>query len=105
VWVALFGGATVHRYRPDGTFERAVPVPARQPTSVCLIGSTLVVTSGRGGLDDPGPEDGAVLIADAGATGLEALPVRLEPQLFGRTAAETAPPGTRRAGASRILAR
>jgi sugar lactone lactonase YvrE len=77
VWVALFGGAAVRRYRPDGTLERTVPVPARQPTSVCLVGSTLVVTSGRGGLDDPGPDDGAVLITDAAASGLPALPVRL----------------------------
>jgi sugar lactone lactonase YvrE len=77
LWVALFGGGTVHRYRPDGELDRQFPVPARQPTSVCLVGSTLVVTSGRGGLDEPGPDDGAVLVTDAGATGVPALPVRL----------------------------
>jgi sugar lactone lactonase YvrE len=79
LWVALFGGAAVRRYRPDGSLDRTVAVPARQPTSVCLIDGTLVVTSGRGGLQDPGPDDGAVFVADAGATGLEALPVRIEP--------------------------
>jgi sugar lactone lactonase YvrE len=77
LWVALFGGGAVHRYRPDGVLDRRVPVPAQQPTSVCLVGSTLVVTSGRGGLDDPGPDDGAVLVTDAGATGVPALAVKV----------------------------
>jgi sugar lactone lactonase YvrE len=77
LWVALFGGGAVRRYRPDGQLDRAVPVPARQPTSVCLAGSRLFVTSGRGGLDDPGADDGAVLVGDAGAEGLPALGVRL----------------------------
>jgi sugar lactone lactonase YvrE len=77
LWVALFGGGAVRRYRPDGQLDRIVPVPARQPTSVCLTGTRLLVTSGRGGLDDPGPDDGAVLVGDAGATGVPALPVRL----------------------------
>ncbi|GIE50962.1 hypothetical protein Ani05nite_44960 [Amorphoplanes nipponensis] len=75
LWVALFGGGAVRRYRPDGQLDRIVPVPARQPTSVCLAGSRLVVTSGRGGLDDPGADDGAVLVTDAGARGLPALAV------------------------------
>ena len=75
LWVALFGGGAVRRYRPDGQLDRVVPVPARQPTSVCLAGSRLVVTSGRGGLERPGADDGAVLVTDAGATGLPALAV------------------------------
>ncbi|WP_305784593.1 SMP-30/gluconolactonase/LRE family protein [Symbioplanes lichenis] len=77
VWAALFGGGAVQRFRPDGEPDRRVPVPARQPTSVCLAGDTLVVTSGRGGLDDPADADGAVMITPAGATGIPALPVRL----------------------------
>jgi sugar lactone lactonase YvrE len=76
VWVALFGAGEVRRYRPDGTLARRVPVPAKQPTSVCIAGTTLVVTSGRGGLDDPGDADGAVLIGDAGVAGVPALPAR-----------------------------
>ena len=76
LWVALFGGGAVRRYRPDGQLDRTVAVPARQPTSVCLVGSRLVVTSGRGGLDRPGPDDGAVMVTDAGAQGLPALSVR-----------------------------
>ncbi|MFI6072098.1 SMP-30/gluconolactonase/LRE family protein [Actinoplanes sp. NPDC051343] len=79
LWVALFGGAAVHRYRSDGVLDRTIAVPARQPTSVCLVGDRLVVTSGRGGLDDPGPEDGAVMTMDGmGEVGLEALPVRID---------------------------
>ncbi|GAA3961572.1 SMP-30/gluconolactonase/LRE family protein [Actinoplanes auranticolor] len=75
LWVACFGGGAVRRYRPDGQLDRVVPVPARQPTSVCLAGSRLVVTSGRGGLEQPGPDDGAVLVTDAPAQGLPALAV------------------------------
>ncbi len=78
VWAALYGGAAVRRYSPEGVLDREVPVPARQPTSVCLVGSTLIVTSAREGLDDPGPADGAVLITGAGATGVPALPVSLD---------------------------
>jgi sugar lactone lactonase YvrE len=77
LWVALFGGGAVRRYRPDGELDRTVPVPARQPTSVCLAGSTLVVTSGRGGLERPGPPDGAVLAVAAGVEGVPALAARL----------------------------
>jgi hypothetical protein len=38
-----------------------------------------VVTSGRGGLTDPGDHDGAVLIAASGTTGRPALAARLDP--------------------------
>jgi sugar lactone lactonase YvrE len=78
VWVALFGGAAVHRYRPDGALDRRLAVPARQPTSVCLVGEHVVVTSGRGGLAEPGDYDGAVLIAESGVTGRPALSARLD---------------------------
>ncbi|GAA0804967.1 SMP-30/gluconolactonase/LRE family protein [Spirilliplanes yamanashiensis] len=77
LWVALFGAGEVRRVRPDGTVDRRVTVPARQPTSVCLAGTMLMVTSGRGGLDDPGDADGAVLVGDAGVAGVPVLPVRV----------------------------
>jgi sugar lactone lactonase YvrE len=77
LWVALFGGGAVRRYRPDGELDRTVSLPARQPTSVCLTGSALVVTSGRGGLEQPGPQDGAVLAMDVGVEGVPALPARV----------------------------
>jgi sugar lactone lactonase YvrE len=77
LWVALFGGGAVRRYRPDGEPDRRIELPARQPTSVCLAGTTLIVTSGRGGLAEPGPDDGAVLVTDAGVAGVPALAVSL----------------------------
>jgi sugar lactone lactonase YvrE len=79
LWVALFGGGAVRRYRPDGELDRVIEVPAKQPTSVCLAGSRLIVTSGRGGLDAPGPDDGAVLVGESGVRGVPALAVSGRP--------------------------
>jgi sugar lactone lactonase YvrE len=61
LWSAVWGGAELRRYTPDGELERVVPVPARQPTCPCLVGGRLLVTSARVGLDAPGEWDGAVL--------------------------------------------
>ncbi|MFC3996232.1 SMP-30/gluconolactonase/LRE family protein [Nocardiopsis sediminis] len=63
LWVAVWGAGRVHRYDPDGTLERVVPVPAAQPTSVCIVDAPeprLFVTSATIGLDPAGPGDGAV---------------------------------------------
>jgi gluconolactonase len=38
IWVASAGGARVDRYRPDGSLERSVAVPAKVVTSVCFAG-------------------------------------------------------------------
>jgi sugar lactone lactonase YvrE len=50
VWLALWGGAALHRYAPDGTRERTVPLPVSHPTS-CAFGGPdldeLYVTSAR----------------------------------------------------------
>jgi sugar lactone lactonase YvrE len=50
IWVALYGGWAVHRYRPDGALRATVDVPVAQVTS-CVFGgrdrSTLFVTTGR----------------------------------------------------------
>ncbi|GGM36365.1 SMP-30/gluconolactonase/LRE family protein [Dactylosporangium sucinum] len=57
VWVALFGGGAVRRYRADGTLDRVVPLPVSCPTSVAFGGATLrdlFVTSSRHKLDDAG---------------------------------------------------
>jgi sugar lactone lactonase YvrE len=55
IWVALWGGGAVRRYRPDGTLLTVVPLPVDRPTS-CVFGgpdrSTLFVTTARHGLDD-----------------------------------------------------
>lgn len=63
LWVAVWGGAEVRRYRPDGSLDRTITVPASQPTSVCLGGPTghdLYITSAWSGLTDRGEDDGAV---------------------------------------------
>ncbi|MEB8336926.1 SMP-30/gluconolactonase/LRE family protein [Streptomyces endophyticus] len=61
LWCAVWGAAQVRCYSPDGRLLTAVPLPAAQPTSVCLTGQRLLVTTAAVGLADPGPWDGAVL--------------------------------------------
>lgn len=63
LWVALWDGSAVRCYRPDGTVEATVPVPALRPTCVCLGGGTLFVSTARFGIQDPAPGDGAILCA------------------------------------------
>ena len=63
VWSAIWGAGRIHRYDPDGALERVLEVPAVQPTSVCLTGSELIVTTAATGLASAGPSDGAVLRA------------------------------------------
>jgi sugar lactone lactonase YvrE len=75
VWVALWEGAAVHRYSPDGRLDRVVRVPTSRPTA-CAFGGRelhdLYVTTARTGLDDAAlerePLAGSVLVLpDAGA--------------------------------------
>ena len=79
LWLAVWGGGAVHRYRTDGSLERVVPVPATQPTSVCLggpDGRRLFITSAMVGLTEPSAMDGALFstVADvAGAPSLAAV--------------------------------
>jgi sugar lactone lactonase YvrE len=54
VWGAHWGGARLTRYRPDGTVERVLDMPAPQVTSACFGGpalDVLYVTSAAIGLD------------------------------------------------------
>ncbi|MER7441345.1 SMP-30/gluconolactonase/LRE family protein [Micromonospora avicenniae] len=78
LWVALWGGSAVRRYRPDGTLDREIRLPAAQPTSVCFGGPglrRLFVTTASYGLPDPGPFDGALLAVDVPVAGRPAAPV------------------------------
>ncbi|HKA69919.1 MAG TPA: SMP-30/gluconolactonase/LRE family protein [Actinomycetes bacterium] len=55
VWVALWRGSAVRRYRPDGRLDRVVPVPTPQVTSCAFGGNgcrTLVITTAAVDLPD-----------------------------------------------------
>ncbi len=65
VWVALWGGAAVNRYAPDGSLLATLRLPVDRPTSCAFGGldlATLFITSARAGLDD----DALAGQADAG---------------------------------------
>jgi sugar lactone lactonase YvrE len=84
IWVALWDGGAVRRYRPDGTLLASVPLPVDRPTS-CAFGGperdTLFVTTAR---NDPSPgklteqpDAGRVFsISGLGTTGPPCLPYR-----------------------------
>lgn len=54
LWTAMWGGAAVHRYAPDGTLSEVIPLPVTNPTS-CTFGgedgSTLFVTTSKEAAD------------------------------------------------------
>jgi sugar lactone lactonase YvrE len=54
IWVGLYGGWAVHRYRTDGSLRATVSIPVAQVTSCTFGGAdrrTLFVTTGRERLD------------------------------------------------------
>jgi sugar lactone lactonase YvrE len=56
LWVAIWGGGALRRYRPDGALLMTVPVPVDRPTSCAFGGrgrATLFVTTAREGLSAP----------------------------------------------------
>ena len=67
LWSAIWGAGQLRCYAPDGTLLLVVPVPAVQPSSVCLTGEHVVVTTAAIGLEQRGPLDGAVLFAPCDA--------------------------------------
>ncbi|MDX6465237.1 MAG: hypothetical protein QOI27_277 [Gaiellaceae bacterium] len=79
LWLALWDGWALRRYRPDGTLERIVELPVSRVTSCAFGGddlSDLYVTSARTGLSE------AELRAQPQAGGLFAL----RPGVAGRAA-------------------
>ncbi len=53
VWVALWGGSAIHRYRPDGTLDGIVRMPVSQVTAITFGGprlDQLFITTSREGL-------------------------------------------------------
>lgn len=74
LWCALWDGAAVRCFGPDGRVMLSVPLPAWRPSDVCLTGGQLLVTTELAGIVKPGALDGAVLqlactvpVAPAGA--------------------------------------
>lgn len=72
LWVALWGGARVNCYDSDGALVDVLPLPARQPTSVCLAPEGLFITTAAAGLSDAADADGALLRADVHAAAPQA---------------------------------
>jgi sugar lactone lactonase YvrE len=83
IWVAIWGGARLERYDPDGRLAGQLPVPVRFPTSMAFAGpdlADLYITSARTEIPpaerDSHPLDGGLLCWRGAGKG------RLEP-LFG----------------------
>jgi sugar lactone lactonase YvrE len=77
VWVCLFGGGRIRRYRPDGVLDEEIILPLTNPTCPAFGGAdlrTLYVTTARHRLTDEQlgrePLAGAVLQLDVGIAGL-----------------------------------
>jgi sugar lactone lactonase YvrE len=52
VWVAMWGGAAVHRYNAEGRLDHVIPLPVTNPTSCAFGGDdpVLYVTTSRQGV-------------------------------------------------------
>ncbi|MFJ6676042.1 SMP-30/gluconolactonase/LRE family protein [Actinosynnema sp. NPDC091369] len=75
IWVALWGGAAVHRYTPDGALDREIELPVGQPTACCFGGADftdLYVTTARVGLGEGASSElaGSVLVLPGVGEGL-----------------------------------
>lgn len=80
VWLAVWDGGQVRRYRPDGGLDRTLRLPTSRPTSVCFGGpeaDRLFVTTAAFGLS--GPAAGRVYAFDVDVTGPPANPYRPVP--------------------------
>lgn len=81
VWVALWGGAAVRRYGPDGTLDRVLAVPTDNVTACCFGGGdgrSLYVTTASVGLSDEQrrrqPLAGSVFVTEVDVSGPPAQP-------------------------------
>ncbi|MEB8343630.1 SMP-30/gluconolactonase/LRE family protein [Streptomyces endophyticus] len=73
VWVALWDGAAVRRYTPEGKLDRVLPLPVRRPTACAFGGADLrdlYVSTARVGLDRPEPLAGSLLVVPGIGQGL-----------------------------------
>ncbi|MFD5566435.1 SMP-30/gluconolactonase/LRE family protein [Streptomyces cadmiisoli] len=73
VWVALWDGAAVRRYTPDGRLDRVIGLPTPRGTACAFGGpdlTDLYVTTARVGLTAPDPLAGSVLVVPGAGKGL-----------------------------------
>lgn len=77
VWVALWDGAAVRRYRPNGRFDLALPLPVARPTA-CVFGrhglTDLYITTATTGLAHPARPAGSLLVVPDAGHGLPQPP-------------------------------
>src|SRR5450432_789782 len=75
IWVAVWGGGALQRYRPDGRLKQIIELPAAHVTSCAFGGRDLDVLYIRtaGG---PGTSGGALFACRPGVTGQECHPFR-----------------------------
>jgi sugar lactone lactonase YvrE len=81
IWVSMWGGAEVRRYRPDGRLERTLAIPADNVTACCFGGtdgrSFYVTTASVDMAPERAAEQplaGCVFVADVGVSGPPAQP-------------------------------
>jgi sugar lactone lactonase YvrE len=75
IWVAVWGGGAVQRYRPDGRLTQIIELPAAHVTSCAFGGrdlAVLYISTAAG----PGRSAGALFACRPGVTGQEAHPFR-----------------------------
>lgn len=84
IWCAIWGGACLHAYSPEGELVRRVAVPARQPSCPAFVGADfrrVLVTSAYEGMDEAAraadAHHGHTFLLDVGATGRPEPRVRL----------------------------
>ncbi|MCF2586261.1 SMP-30/gluconolactonase/LRE family protein [Brevibacterium sp. UCMA 11752] len=74
VWTAVINQGMVHRYRPDGTLDGVIEVPAGRVTACTLGGENLdrlFITTSQENVDTAAdPLAGALFVAEVGVTGL-----------------------------------
>ncbi|AOS62125.1 gluconolactonase [Actinoalloteichus hymeniacidonis] len=75
LWVAIRGGAAIHRYTPEGVLDQRFALPAAQPTGACFGGfgfTDLYITTARTGGDAGSAlaQDGSLLVIPDVGTGL-----------------------------------
>jgi sugar lactone lactonase YvrE len=77
VWVALYGGAAVRRYRPDGILDGVIELPVTNVTACTFAGADLdelVITTSREGVPEgTQPEAGSLFRSSPGVAGQPVL--------------------------------